>query len=68
MPDLRGTMTAKGKSVVFGNNPHHPGSQTTSDAPRVRDIEVIYNMEGQEGRVAWSYSASSAAATNEPFA
>ena len=53
---------------MFGNNPHHPGSQTTRDAPRVRDIEVIYNMEGQEGRVAWGYSASSAAATNEPFA
>jgi hypothetical protein len=27
VPDLKGIWSGKGKSIVFGNNPHHPGSQ-----------------------------------------
>ena len=49
IPDLRGTWSGKGKSIVFGSNPHHPGTQTATNAPRVRDIEAIYVVEGQEG-------------------
>jgi hypothetical protein len=55
IPDLKGTWSGKGKALVFGTNPHHPGSQTATDAPRVRDIEA-------------SRSASTAADTKEAFA
>ena len=68
IPDLRGTWTGKGKSIVFGTNPHHPGSQTAADSPRVRDIEATYIVDGQDGRLVWGRSSSTAAATNEPFA
>jgi hypothetical protein len=66
--DLKGTWSGKGKSIVFGTNPHHPGSQTVTDPPRVRDIEPTYTVEGQEGRLVWGRSASTAADTKEPFA
>ncbi len=68
IPDLKGTWTGKGKSIVFGHNPHHPGAQTVGDSPRVHEIEATYGVEGQNGRVAWGHSSSTAAATNEPFA
>ncbi len=68
IPDLKGTWSGKGKAIVFGHNPHHPGTQTVSDAPRVHDIEATYVVEGQEGRVAWGRSSSTAADTKEPFA
>ncbi len=68
IPDLRGTWTGKGKAVVFGNNPHHPGSQTTADAARVHEIEATHVVEGQDGRLAWGHSSSAAADTKEPFA
>jgi hypothetical protein len=68
IPDLKGTWSGKGKSIVFGANPHHPGSQAATDPPRVRDIEATYTVEGQEGRLAWGRSASTVADTKEPFA
>ena len=68
IPDLKGTWSGKGKAIVFGNNLHHPGSQTVTDPPRVHEIEAIYVVEGQDGRVAWRRSASAAANTQEPFA
>src|SRR5712691_5412017 len=68
IPDLKGTWSGKGKSIVFGSHPHHPGTQTAADAPRVRDIEATYTVEGQEGRVAWGRSSSTVADTKEPFA
>jgi len=34
----------------------------------VRDIEATYTVEGQEGRLVWGRSASTAADTKEPFA
>jgi hypothetical protein len=68
IPDLKGTWSGKGKAIVFGNNAHHPGSQTTADSPRVREIEATYVVEGQDGRVAWGRSSSAVAKTQEPFA
>ena len=68
IPDLKGTWSGKGKSIVFGTNPHHPGSQTKTDPPRVRDIEATYVVDGQDGRLAWGHSSSTAANTQEPFA
>jgi hypothetical protein len=68
IPDLKGTWTGKGKSIVFGTHPHHPGSQTANDPPRVRDIEATHTVEGQEGRLAWGRSSSAVADTKEPFA
>ena len=66
--DLKGTWLGKGKSIVFGSNAHHGGSQTPNDPPRVREIEVTHVVEGQEGNVAWGRSSSAAADTKEPFA
>jgi hypothetical protein len=63
IPDLKGTWSGKGKSIVFGTNPHHPGSQASADPPRVRDIEATYIVDGQEGRLAWGRSSSMAANT-----
>jgi hypothetical protein len=68
IPDLKGTWSGKGKSIVFGTHAHHPGSQTTADPPRVRDIEATHVVEGQDGRVAWGRSSSAVADTKEPFA
>ncbi len=68
IPDLKGTWTGKGKSIVFGNHPHHPGTQTVTDPPRVRDIEATHTVEGQDGRLAWGHSSSAVADTKEPFA
>jgi hypothetical protein len=33
IPDLKGTWSGKGKSIVFGSHEHHPGSQTATDPP-----------------------------------
>src|SRR5947199_6619661 len=68
IPDLKGTWSGKGKSIVFGTREHHPGSQTTADPPRVRDIEATHTVEGQEGRLAWGRSSSAVADNKEPFA
>ena len=68
IPDLKGTWSGKGKSLVFGSNPHHPGSQTADAPPRVRDIDVSFVVDGQEGRLAWGRSSSTTAKTDEPFA
>jgi hypothetical protein len=68
IPDLKGTWSGKGKAIVFGNNLHHPGSQTVNDPPRVHEIEATYVVDGQDGRVAWGRSASAVANTQEPFA
>jgi hypothetical protein len=61
IPDLKGTWSGKVKAIVFGNNLHHPGSQTVTDPPRVREIEATYVVEGQDGRVAWGRSSSAVA-------
>jgi hypothetical protein len=68
IPDLKGTWTGKGKSIVWGTHAHHPGSQTTADPPRVREIDATHVVEGQDGRVAWGRSSSAVADNKEPFA
>jgi hypothetical protein len=68
VPNLKGTWTGKGKSIVYGTHPHHPGGQTASEPPRVRDIEATHTVIGQEGRLAWGHSSSAVADTKEPFA
>jgi hypothetical protein len=68
IPDLKGTWTGKGKSIVLGANAYHPGRQTISGPARVRDIEATHVVIGQEGRVAWGRSSSTVAETREPFA
>jgi hypothetical protein len=68
IPDLKGTWSGKGKSIVFGSNAHHSGSQTITDPPRVRDIEATHVVDGQDGRLVWGRSSSAAADTKEPFA
>lgn len=68
IPDLRGTWTGKGKSIVFGSHPHHPGGQAASDPPRVREIDATHVVEGQDGRLMWGYSFSKVAPDKEPFA
>ena len=68
IPDLKGTWSGKGKSIVFGSHPHHPGRQTPADPPRVRDIEATYTVDGQDGRLVWGRSSSTVADTKEPFA
>src|SRR5262245_11031834 len=68
VPDLKGTWTGKGKSIVFGNSAHHAGERTTSNPPRVRDIEAIHVVDGQDGRLVWGRSSSAVADTKEPFA
>jgi hypothetical protein len=68
IPDLKGTWTGKGKTIVFGSNPHHPGPHTLADVPRVRDVEVTFTTEGQEARLVWGRFSSAAADTKEAFA
>ena len=66
-PDLRGTWTGPFKSVIYGPNSHHPGDQSVTDPPRVRDITFTLKMSGQDGRVIWGESWSKPG-TREPFA
>jgi len=66
IPDLKGTWSGKGKSIVFGSHAHHPGSQTPNDPPRVREIEATYVVEGQDGRLVWGRSASAVAECSYP--
>ena len=68
VPDLKGTWTGKGKSVVYGTNPHHPGASSDPNTPRIRDYEFTLVVTGQEGPLAWGQSHSSVSAATEPFA
>ena len=68
IPDLKGTWTGKGKAVVLGANAHHPGTQKPADAARVREIEATHVVEGQDGRLAWGRSTSTAGGdAKDPF-
>ncbi len=68
MPDLKGTWSGPWKSVVYGNNPHHPGHETLADAPRTRDITFTFEIQGNEGRLFWGQHWSSNPTVKEPFA
>jgi hypothetical protein len=57
-PDLKGTWSGQWKTVIFGHNPHHPGSETTTNPPRIREIAFTMQIEGQDGRLIWGRSWS----------
>jgi hypothetical protein len=66
-PDVVGAWTGVWRTVIFGHNPHHPGAETTTDAPRIREITFTLAFEGQDGRLVWGHSWSDPA-KKEPFA
>lgn len=67
VPNVVGTWSGVWRTVIFGHNPHHPGSETTADAPRIREIAFTLAFEGQDGRLVWGHSWSDPA-KKEPFA
>lgn len=67
LPDLKGMWSGQWRTVIFGNNEHHPGRQTPAEAPRVRDITFTFHIEGQDGGLIWGKSWSDPARP-EPFA
>ena len=66
-PDLKGTWTGTFQTVIYGHNPHHPGSETVANPPRVREIPFTVAVDGQEGNLLWG-SAWSDPAQKDPFA
>lgn len=68
MPDLKGTWTGPWKSVVYGNNSHHPGPETLANPPRIREITFTFEIQGSEGRMFWGQHWSSNPTLKEPFA
>jgi hypothetical protein len=66
-PDLKGTWSGHFRSIVYGNNSHHPGSQAATDPPRVREVDFSYEVLGQDGDLLWGNSWSDPA-VKEPFA
>ena len=67
-PNLVGVWSGPFRSVIFGHNPHHPGSETLTAPPRVREISFTFEIEGQDGNLLWGRSWSSDPAKKEPFA
>ena len=66
-PDLVGTWTGPFRTVIYGHNPHHPGTETVANPPRVREITFTLEFEGQDGGLLWGHSWSDPA-KKEPFA
>ena len=66
-PDLKGTWSGPFRTVIFGHNPHHPGAETVTGTPRVREIDFTFDFEGQDGNLIWGHSWSDPA-SKEPFA
>lgn len=60
VPDLTGMWVGKAKAVVFGNNKFHPGSETPGDPPRVRELDLIMEITGQDGHVLWGQAWATA--------
>ena len=60
VPDMIGTWVGTAKSVVFGQNKFHAGSETPADPPRVREVEYTLEITGQDGRVFWGAAWASA--------
>ena len=67
IPDMKGTWTGNAKVVVIGSNPYHPGSATLNSPPRVAELAVTFNIEGQDGRLVWGRFSSSVPGASEPF-
>jgi hypothetical protein len=66
-PDLQGTWSGSFKTVIFGQNSHHPDGQVAPGQPRVREIDFTLEVQGQDGRVLWGQSWSDPN-RKEPFA
>ena len=66
-PDFKGRWSGQWKTVVFGQNQHHPGPGSPADTPRIREIPFTLEIEGQDGRLLWGKSWSNAE-RKEPFA
>lgn len=66
-PDLKGTWSGQWRSVIYGQNTHHPGPGTRADTPRIREITFTLQVEGQDGRLLWGKSWSNPD-RKEPFA
>jgi hypothetical protein len=64
-PDLKGVWSGKWRTVIHGQNPHHP-TGAPADAPRVREIDFTLEVEGQDGRLLWGKSWSTPE-RKEPF-
>jgi hypothetical protein len=67
-PDLKGTWSGPWKSVVYGTSPHHPGTQTLANPPRIRDVTFTFEIQGSEGRLFWGQHWSNESTLKEPFA
>jgi len=67
VPNLKGRWSGTFRTVIYGRNVHHPGSQTIASPPRTRTIRFMYDIEGQDGRLLWGKSWSSSS-PKEPFA
>lgn len=65
-PDLKGVWSGKVRTVIYGQNPHHPGP-ADQNTPRIREITYTYDFEGQDGQLLWGKSWSSPD-RKEPFA
>ncbi len=66
VPDLKGTWSGPFKTAILGNNPHHQGTETIADPPRIRQIDFTFDIEGQDGRLVWGKSWSNPE-RKEPF-
>jgi hypothetical protein len=67
VPDLKGRWSGTFRTVIYGRNIHHPGSQTIASPPRIRTIRFTLDVEGQDGRLLWGKSWSNPS-QKEPFA
>jgi hypothetical protein len=65
-PDVKGVWSGPFRTVIWGENVHHPGQAATA-APRVREIAFSLEVEGQDGALLWGKSWSSPD-RKEPFA
>ena len=68
IPDLKGTWSGKGKSIVFGTHHHQPGTQTTPNPRACATSRRLHTVEGQEGRLLGGALLPGVANTKEPFA
>jgi hypothetical protein len=66
-PDFRGRWSGQWKTVIFGQNQHHPEPGNPIDVPRVREIPFTFEIEGQDGRLLWGKFWSNPD-RKEPFA
>jgi hypothetical protein len=66
VPDLTGVWSGVARSIVLGSGYHHPGTETTQDPPRLREVRFTYTVERQDGTLVWGTTSSPS--YREPFA